>query len=136
FTRPSKFMHRRLEQSPRDFAEIISWVFKPEGEEALEVTEDVRRQAEVGYALLDTWKGIPGLRPDGTVDADALDQWVTEAHKLCAEKGRRVMGEQYIGRALAHAPQREGTAWPAEEICRVLDRREFNQVRRGFEIEV
>ncbi len=136
FTRPARFMHRRLETNPSEFSEIVSWVFKPEGDEGREVTDEVRIKAQLGFALLDTWKGIPALRTDGTIDAEALEQWVDEAHQLCVEQKRQTMGEQYIGRALAHAPQRDGPAWPPDEVCRILDRLEFDQVRRGFEIEV
>ena len=136
FSRPSRLLHKRLAANPEEFAEIITWVFKPEGGETWEVTDEVRARAHLAYGLLDSWEGIPGLRPDGTIDSQALEEWASDAQRLCAEKARRTMGEQYIGRALAHAPRRDDEVWPPEEICGVLDRPEFNQMRRGFEIEV
>ena len=58
----------------------------------------------VGYTVLREWHTPPGVRRDGTVDADALRIWVTEARRLLADSGRTAAGNLAIGRVLAYVP--------------------------------
>jgi transcriptional regulator with XRE-family HTH domain len=134
--RPPRLLHQWLETDPNFFAEVVSWVFKPEHGEPREVTEQLEQQAHRGYELLHSWKGIPGEREDGGIDANALDTWIEDARQRCQELDRVTMGDQYIGRALAHATRTEGAAWPPDEVCRVLERLKNRQIERGLEIEV
>jgi hypothetical protein len=56
-----------------------------------------RAVATVGFAVIRSWHTSPGIRPDGTVDANALHAWVTEARRLLAESGRAIPGDVSIG---------------------------------------
>ena len=60
--------------------------------------------AEVGFSVIRSWHTPPGVRPDGTVDVDALRAWVTEARRLLAESRRTVPGDISIGGVLAYVP--------------------------------
>jgi transcriptional regulator with XRE-family HTH domain len=134
--RPPRLLHQWLATDPRFFAEVLSWVFKPEHGEPRDVTDQLQRQAHLGYELLHSWKGLPGEREDGTIDGEALNAWIEAARERCRDLDRITMGDQYIGRALAHAPSAEANIWPPEEVCRVLERMKNRQIERGLETEV
>ncbi|WIG58312.1 MAG: hypothetical protein OJF49_001057 [Ktedonobacterales bacterium] len=75
-----------LPRDPDFFVDIIRRIFKPSGSEDTDEPEPVdeaqdkaQREAitQNAYRLLMEWKNIPGQCDDGTVDAAALDAWVT-----------------------------------------------------------
>jgi hypothetical protein len=72
--------------------------------------------AMVGYTVIREWHTAPGVQPDGTVDAEALRAWVTEARRLLAESGRTIVGDLVIGEVLAHVPPDTDGVWPAEPV--------------------
>ena len=71
-TRPARALNEVLRTDPALFAEILSYIYFAEGEPRNEEVPPERRAiAEVGYTVIRSWHTPPGVRPDGTVDADA-----------------------------------------------------------------
>lgn len=134
--RSPKQLGRELGANPAFFAEVISWVFKPEGGEPREVTDELRQRAVLGYELLESWHDIPGLRADGSIDTEELNAWVDEARRACLERGRQVMGDQRIGHLLRYAPEAPDGTWPPEAICQLVERIGSRNLEKGLEIEV
>ena len=86
----------------------------------------------VGYTVLREWHTPPGVRRDGTVDADALRIWVTEARRLLADSGRTAAGNLAIGRVLAYVlPDRDGL-WPAEAVRDLVEDLRSPEVEAGL----
>ena len=75
-------LHNELSQNPAFFAEVIAAQFraKDEARDESKTPDEVRRRtAEAAHDLLDSWIGIPGTRPDGSIDSTVLKTWVSEA---------------------------------------------------------
>jgi hypothetical protein len=70
-----KMLHNELSQNPAFFAEVIAAQFpaKDEPRDESKTPDEVRRRtAEAAHDLLDSWIGIPGARPDGSIDSTVL----------------------------------------------------------------
>ena len=80
-----------------------------------------RTIALVGYTVIRSWHTPPGVRPDGTVDADALRDWVTEARRRLAESGRTTIGDLVIGEVMAYVPPDGDGFWPAEAVRDLIE---------------
>jgi hypothetical protein len=116
-TRAARALNEVLGADPALFAEILSYTFYAEGEPHDEDVPPERQAiALVGYTVIREWHTPPGVRPDGTVDADALRGWVTEARRLLAESGRTTIGDVVIGKVLAYFPSEADGLWPAEPV--------------------
>jgi hypothetical protein len=95
----------------------MSYIYYAEGEAHPDPVPPERRAvATVGYKVIREWRTPPGVNPDGTVDAEALRAWVTEARRLLAESGHTVVGDLAIGEVLAHFPPDADGVWPAEPV--------------------
>jgi hypothetical protein len=56
---------------------------------------------------------IPGIKDDGSLDADALRRWVLEVRDLAGRADRLRIADLQIGELLAYAPPDAGDgAWP------------------------
>ena len=116
-------LYREILRVPSLFVELICNVFKHVDEQQ-EVKSEDRHREQIGILCLDILENIrelPGLRSDVTVDVDKLGSWVSEARRLCAENGRREIGDQRIGQILANAPADEDGTWPCEPVRDFLE---------------
>lgn len=134
FDRKPKFLQRELCRSPSFFAEIVSIVYRAEGDESGSVSEEQRNMAGLGHDLLDSWRTPPGSTEDGYVDVQELCEWVDHARRLVADKGRGAIGDQVIGRVLSGSSRGQDGAWPAEAIRDVIDNVASRDLERGFEV--
>jgi hypothetical protein len=103
-----------------------SGVRKPEHE----VTEAREAMIERAYRLLTSWHGIPGAA-DGGIDGGKLERWIKEARRLCKETGRTQVGDQHIGRMLAHAPPEADGIWPVIAVRSAIDLFPSVHIERG-----
>lgn len=115
-TRPARALNEALAADPALFAEVLSYIYLPEGEDPSQVPPEQSARAMVGFTVLREWHTPPGVRPDGTVDADTLRAWVTEARRLLAASGRTSPGNLAIGQVLAYVPADSDGVWPAEAV--------------------
>lgn len=129
-------LHRVVLTSPSLFADLVSSCFGRSDEQADEpVDEQVRQtRARNAFHILENLTGIPGLQPDGTVNAAVLSQWVAEARRLCREQGRESPGDNRIGHMLASSPAGSDGAWPCEPVREVLDSMASQSAGQGFHI--
>src|SRR5206468_483338 len=96
--RKPKLLHRELARSPEFFVEVVSLVYRADGEEPQqEISEDQATRARFGSDLLDSWRTVPGLSTTGAVDADHLRTWVQRSRTLLSACGRQAIGEEIIG---------------------------------------
>lgn len=66
----------------------------------------------MSYRLLESFHSLPGEMGDGTVDEEALRQWVMQARALAEEKNRSEIAVEFIGQLLAHSkPDTASGAW-------------------------
>lgn len=93
-----------LKVHPKEFAEIVTWIFKAEDEERSEKVDDESRSKwEFGYRFLHRWSGIPGWS-DGNLDENYLRSWIDKVLEECAKRGRGRIVLYEIARILKRIP--------------------------------
>lgn len=128
-------LHRMMNANPSFFAEAVGLVYRPAPEsgvveEEAEATDARHAMIERAYRLVTSWHGIPGA-VDGSIDGGKLEQWIKEARRLCKETGRAAVGDQHIGRMLAHAPSEADGIWPAIAVRGAIDIFPSVDIERG-----
>ncbi len=134
-----KMLHNELSQNPAFFAEVIAAQFraKDEARDESKTPDEVRRRtAEAAHDLLDSWIGIPGTRPDGSIDSTVLKTWVSEARKLCAASKRIEVCDLMIGEQVSCAPADPDGTWPCESVRDILESVPSEEILRGFDCGV
>ncbi len=117
------------------FTELICFLYKPEhGEREGPVTDASRSAAKTAMGILHACTRQPGTQTDGNIDFHAFTTFINEARELCRKADRLTMCEQTLGQILAHAPADEDGTWPFLPARDVLDRLDFDEMRRGFHI--
>jgi len=110
-------LYKELSENPNFFVEVLQCIFpsksKPSSEEQ---SEDAKAFAMLALDFLRSWKQMPGVREDGSVNADALRAWVIRARELAAECGRAEVADVYIGYSLAFSPIDPDSAWPHQAV--------------------
>ncbi|MFZ5622976.1 MAG: hypothetical protein ACOY71_00925 [Gemmatimonadota bacterium] len=129
-------LHRELKRSPAFFSEILSLIYRAEGEDPRQLTAEERARWRVAYELLDSWKSVPGSADGPELDAAVLGEWVDEARRLTAACGRGAIGDQEIGKLLSRAPAGPGGEWPHPAVCELIETVASDDMEQGFEIGV
>jgi hypothetical protein len=119
--RAPKVLHRELARNPEFFAQIIAWVFRAEGTEAGDVSEEQRERATRGYDLLQSWRTVPGADDDGSIDRERLKTWVQLARQLTGAAGRGAVADEMIGQLLSSSPSGPDGTWPHPAVREVIE---------------
>ena len=135
-----------LAENPPFFVDVITRVYRPrtpgeterEGDldEDADPTEDERAVAANAYRLLSEWRTVPGLQPDGTVNGQALAEWVAEARRLLAEALRLEVGDVHIGHVLASSPTDADGKWPAVAVRDLLETLQSSNIEDGLRTQL
>jgi hypothetical protein len=133
-----KVLEQQLARHPDFFCEVLRMVFRSKSEErrSEELTEQQKNLATNAYRLLSQWATPPGMRDDGTYDADALNAWLSRANALCQESGHLDVGLQIIGHVLVHAPADPDGLWIHHAAAEALNSQDAEQMRQGFKTEL
>ena len=132
-------LHGAISREPSLYVEVLSALYRADPEEegtqedAAEVdTVRARVQAERAYHLLSSWHVLPGQFQQ-EVDPEALSTWVTTARTLCKSAKRSIIGDIYIGKMLAHAPNGKDGYWPVEAVRDLVQGLRSKHVEDGIE---
>lgn len=131
-------LERRIAESPIDFVQLLALVFKRDdgGQDPSDwIIEDSGKRPELAasaYSILERAKLTPGAGFDGTVNAKALHNWVSETRRLCLQHGRAGIGDEYVGKLLSKAPNGEDGINPSPEVSTVLEQIGSSEIRTGF----
>ena len=134
--RPNMAIHREVCKSPSLFADLIGWLFRRSDGQAEEESDEQTRENRAHIAFDVFWHlhATPGQMADGSIDFEALESWVIEARRLCRDRGRESIGDQYIGQLLANAPKGSDGIWPCEPVRDLLDKYPSHHMGVGFAI--
>jgi hypothetical protein len=130
-----KRLHLELSQNPGFFAEVIAAIYCAKGEvqnEDKKPDELIQHRAKAADDLLESWLGIPGSKPDGTIDYSLLDNWVTEARTISIADRRVEVCDFKIGEQLSYAPSDPDGSWPCQAVRNVLESVKSDEILRGF----
>jgi len=129
-----KVLYNELSNNPEFFIEVLTWVYKSEFEE--KDTENVSDEMKLirgrnAYELLHSWKQIPGIGEDGSLNEEFLLNWISTARSLAEQTGRLKVADLHLGQVLAGYPEKE-EPWPPEEICFIIDMINTDSIKSGF----
>ena len=127
-------LHRDISRNPALFADLIAHMYRRDdgqtdaavGEHATEVAGSILAPIMMGQGI------VPGRTEQGVVDYEALTTWVNEAKRLCADRGREEVGDNFIGQLLAKAPVGEDGIWPCEPVRELLELVDSLYIGNGF----
>lgn len=135
--RPIKYLNRALEESPTFFAEVVSWLYKPENdslEEIRDLSETfIRNRARNADELLDSWSHLPGENSDGSLNSQVLKDWIQKSLLECKKLNRGNRGSYTIGKLLGIARERSNS-WPQNALCEIIEGFDNDEVNQGFVI--
>ena len=129
-------LHREISRDPALFADLVAHMCRRDDGQ----TDDaVNEQAAwvAGSILVPIMMGqgiVPGRTEDGVVDYEALTAWVNEARRLCAERGRGGIGDDFIGQLLSRAPVGDDGIWPCEPVRELLEQVASQNMGNGFDV--
>ncbi|HEU4405724.1 MAG TPA: AAA family ATPase [Polyangiaceae bacterium] len=118
-SRTQSILTDEFTQNPGWFAELVSQIYRREGEERT-ASEEGRARAEQAYRLLDLWRGYPGEGLPSAEGEEVLYAWAREALRLTAEQGRPVVGAIEVAKVLARPPAAADGHWPCLAARRLL----------------
>lgn len=132
-TRKPTMLYRALSESPQFFVQVLSMVFRGEGDAPSEPDEEASARAMNAYRLLNGWNLLPGTDTNGDVDVERLQSWVSEVRRIAAEARRAVIADLRIGEVLARSPVGSDGIWPHEAVRDLLERlRGTGDIQQGF----
>ncbi len=132
--RPNPALYRKIAKDPALFADLIALAYKRSdgqtdtvaNEPATQISEEILTQIIVGEGE------VPGKTGDGAVDYESLSAWVNEARRLCAERDRAAVGDNFIGHLLAKSPTGKDGVRPCEAVRELLDGIGSQHIGDGF----
>jgi hypothetical protein len=141
YERSPRALHQALASTPSFFVDIVSLVFSGDRDgdkqEKDAITDDDRERARRGYALLQSWRRLPGQRDDdGTVAPTELMTWVITARQNLADAHRLAIGDELIGQMLSGSPLDPDGGWPAVAVRDVIEDVKSLALDRGIAIGV
>ena len=135
-------LERLVAESPIDFVKFLALSFrrKDEGQDPPEWNlADSNNSDELptaAFRVLTCMCFIPGTGDDGDIDGAYLSQWIAETRRLCAEHGREVAGDHYIGQLLARGPADENGVKPCQAVSAAMENVGSQELASGFNIGV
>jgi hypothetical protein len=132
-----KTLGRRLAEDPKFFCEVIRLIYRSRKEEKPpEPTEEHSRLATNAYHLLDVWRTPPGTKGDGSLDGEALKNWLKEVKTSCEASGHLRGALDQIGKVFVHSPSDPSGLWIHKSVAEVLNDKDHDIMRDAFQIEI
>lgn len=135
--RNPKVLEEELTTNPEFFIEILKWVYLPKDRALLDkeregLSDDlIQNRAKQAYHLLHSWKKIPGMKEDKSIDAPTLQEWVVKVRQLAKAVDRLEVADSEIGKILAQYPENI-PEWPQEAIFQTIEEINTRSIKSGY----
>lgn len=135
--RNPKNLEDELATNPSFFIDVLKWLYLPKDKELLDkekegISNEVfKSRGKQAYHLLHSWKKIPGLQEDKTIDKQVLWDWIKKARELAVDVMRSEVADAEIGRLLAQYPENV-PEWPNEPIFEVIESINSDSMKRNY----
>jgi hypothetical protein len=135
--RNPKVLEEELSRSPEFFVDVLKLIYIPKDKERVKEErkglsdEAIQNRAKQAYHLLHSWKKIPGLQPDNSIDKTVLMEWINNARKLADEQSRLEVADMHIGQVLAEYPENVAE-WPQEIIFQAIEEINTDSIKRNY----
>jgi len=136
-SRNPKTLEDELSKRPEFFIEVLKWVYVPKDSNKIEEErkgisdEVIQNRARQAYHLLHSWKIIPGMKEDNSIDETELNEWVKKARTLAEEASRLEVADMQIGQLLAQYPE-NAQQWPQEKIFKLIEEINTDSLKRNY----
>ena len=129
-----RYLEEEIINNPAFFAQLVSWVFKPE-KCGIEKTneESIELRAENALELLNTISIIPGQKENGFIDAEELREWIYEARGNLKCSDIMKFGDYQIGKILSNSPSGTDGIWPHEAIRDIIEELQNPELEESLE---
>ena len=126
-------LYREIAKDPVLFADFIAVTCKADDGRIGDTYDERVRQVLTEILVSITFGAgeMPGKVDDEPVDAETLSVWVSEARRLCGERGREGAGDEFIGQLLAKSPTGADGIWPCEPVRDLLDEIRSQRIAHG-----
>lgn len=131
-------LEENIAENPALFIQALALAFRRnDGGEDPQEWRSTNSSKQVGAALsahtlLNKASRIPGTRADGTIDPEQLFDWVEKVRTFARQYGRVDMGDQMIGRLLAHCPSGGDGIWPCEPVREAIENVGSQEIATGM----
>ena len=116
-----KCFQKEIKHDPEMYAEIVSVIFRHEGDNPEErKTEEFRKYAQVIHRLFDMAKFCP-CEENGTVSYDEIKVWVDKLIRILDSNHQKEMFGYVLGRLFAYAPKAVNGHYPCEAVCQIIE---------------
>ena len=135
--RNPKTLEEELANNPDFFIEVLKWIYIPKDKTLLEKEregisdEAIQNRAKQAYHLLHSWKKIPGMKEDNSIDEAVLKDWIIKARTLAESASRLNVADSEIGKVLAEYPENI-QEWPQEKIFQVIEEINTDSLKSGY----
>src|SRR5690606_1919403 len=83
------------------------------------------------YHLLHSWRKIPGMKSDNSIDIIELRKWIDEARSIAEKSDRLEVADMTIGTLLAQYPE-DIPDWPQEVIFQVIEEINTKSLKNNY----
>lgn len=135
--RPPKILEEELANSPDSFIEVLKWIYIPKDKTLLEKEREgisdevIQNRAKQAFHLLHSWKKIPGMKEDKSIDEAVLKNWIIKARTLAESSSRLNVADSEIGKVLAEYPENI-PEWPQEKIFQIIEEINTHSLKSGY----
>lgn len=135
--RNPKVLQDELSTNPKFFVDMLKWLYIPKDKTKMEEErkgisdEVIQNRAKQVYHLLHSWKRIPGMKSDNSIDEGELNKWVSETRKIAEAEERLDVADMHIGQVLAQYPENI-PEWPQEKIFKLIEEINSDSLKRNY----
>jgi hypothetical protein len=135
--RSPKNLEEELSTNPEFFIEVLKWLYLPKNKELLkeerkEISDEAAtNRAKQSYHLMNSWKRIPGMKDDHSIDENVLRSWINTVRELAEKVDRLEVGDMQIGKILAQYPE-DIPEWPNKTIFQIIEDIDSDSLNRNY----
>jgi hypothetical protein len=135
--RNPKVLQDELSKNPIFFVDMLKWLYIPKDKTKMEEERKgisdkvIQNRAKQVYHLFHSWKRIPGMQSDNSIDEAELSKWVSETRKLAEAEERLDVADMHIGQVLAQYPENI-PEWPQEKIFKLIEEINSDSLKRNY----
>ncbi len=135
--RSPKNLEEELSTNPEFFIEVLKWLYLPKNkkllkEERKDISDEAAtNRAKQSYHLMNSWKKIPGLNEDNSIDEKILRDWINTVRELADKADRLEVADMQIGKILAQFPE-DSPEWPNVIIFQIIEDIDSDSLNRNY----
>lgn len=139
--RQPNILQDELAKNPSFFVDILRWIYPSEKSEILAEENKgldeliIQNRAKHAYHLLNSWKKVPGVKLDNSINQNELDVWISTARNKAQQYGRLKVADMHIGKILAQYPENI-PQWPQEKIFQIIERINSASLNSNYSAEL